>query len=545
MARMSGGRALVESLISQEVETVFGIISIHTLHIYDALYQLQNMVRFIGAHHEQAAGHMADGYARATGRPGVFLTSSGPGAAVSVGAMGESYHASIPVLQVTTSIEREYANLGRGVTHEAKEQLRMFQSVSGWTAAVESVEDIPDQVHDIFQRFRSQHPRPAVLEIPTEVQSQEADVELTPPMQEALPAADPSLVEQAVERLLRARRPFILAGNGVMMAGATPELTQLAEALDCPVGFADGGKGAIPEDHPLCLGTALGRRIWGENPLQEWMATCDSVLVVGSSLPYRSTMGIQLPMPSELIQIDIDAGMLGRNYSPSLSLVGDARVVMGQMLQALGGRRVERDGAYKGELQELKHRIREGLRRQYPNPLRLAQGLREVLARDAIVVGDTTIAWSAMTRCFPAFAPRSFFGPHGWVGIGYGFSAAIGAKVGQPHRQVVSINGDGGFQCNLQELASCVQYDIAPVVLVFNDNAWGILKQRQHELFEDRFMATDLVNPDFVRLAEAYGIEGVRVSTQDQLLKEMDRSLGSARIQLIEVVIPQGFANFT
>ena len=201
---------------------------------------------------------MADGYARVGGRPGVIVTSAGPGAADSMGSLGEAYHSGSPVLEITTNVEKELINSGRGVTHEPKDQLSMFRSVTDWNALINSVESIPDHVQEAFERFRTRRPRPIELEIPTDLLGEEADVELIPPRDIQVPQGDSNMIERAVETLIMARRPVILVGEEVQHCGGTDEVIALAEALGAPVVSGDGGKGAFPEDHPLSLGQALG-----------------------------------------------------------------------------------------------------------------------------------------------------------------------------------------------------------------------------------------------------------------------------------------------
>ena len=544
MPRMTGGEAVVASLLAHGSDTLFGLISIHNLYIFDALYDHQDKLRFVGGRHEHAVGFMADGYARATGKPGVMLTSTGPGAANAVGALGEAYHSSIPMLHITTNVPQELVNSGRGSTHEPKDQLDMFSSVAGWTASADSAEAIPDRIYEAIYRLHTAHPRPAVVEVPTDLLKNQADVEIGPPLDLPAMTTDHAAVEAATEKLLKAQRPVIWAGSGVMTSGGTDELQRLAEVLDCPVVAADGGNGVFPEDHPLSLGTGLGRSIWRENPVQDFIGTCDVALVVGSSLPHRSTISVGLKFPQELIHIDIDPQMFGRNYNPTVGLAGDARAVLDQMLQALGSRRVERGRASKGELQELQRSIYQGLQEQFPNPLRVWEGIRRVLPRDAILAADATVPAFSLVRCFPSYQPRTFLSPHGWVGLGYGFPAGLGAKVGCPNRPVVVVTGDGGFQFNIQELGTAVQYGIAPVVLAFNDNAWGVLRNYQERRFDRRLIGTELVNPDLVRLAEAYGIEATRVDTLDALLRELDDALDATSIRFIEVALPRGFDHF-
>ena len=545
MARMTGGQAVVESLIAQGVDTVFGLISVHTLKIFDALRDAveQGRLRYIGSRHEHALAYMADGYARTSGRPGVLLTSCGPGAANSLGSMGEAYHSSVPLLQITTEVEHEWINQGKGRTHNPKDQLQMFASVTDWHSLVESVEAIPDHIAGAVAHLSTHHPRPAVVEVPTDFLGQEADVEI-PSLVAQKPQADPAAVERAARMLMEAKCPVLWAGSGVMAAEATQEMRELAELLDAPVLTGGGAKGAFPEDHPLSLRTALGGGYYGPTPIHDFIASCDVALVVGSSLPYTATKGAGLRFPANLIQVDIDSDMIERTFPVALSLVGDAKLVLRQVLDAMAGQRTVRDQAYHTELETLKAEAYAAVQSQLPNQLALWEGIRSVIDRDAVVVLDATMPAYAAPRCFPVYEPRTMHSPHGWGGIGYGFPASLGAKAAAPDRQVVCVAGDGGFQYNFQELGTAVQYGLAPVVLLFNDKAWGALKGQQALDSEGRFFGVDLRNPDFCTLASAYGIEAVRVDSLAQLLVELERALKSDRIRFIEVLTPEGIARF-
>jgi acetolactate synthase-1/2/3 large subunit len=541
MTKMTAGRAVVEALIAQGVDTVFGIISIHTLHVYDALRDAEEAgrIRFVGARHEHALGFMADGYARVTGKPGVMLTSGGPGAADSVGAMGESYHSSVPLLQITAEIESEWVSSGRGVTHEAKNQMTMFESVTGWRAVASSPQDVPNQIAAAFDHLRSEHPRPAVLAVPTDYFAKNADMEIMPARAPRTANPDHALLEQAAKLLSGAKRPMIIAGAGTM--GAAAELRTLAERYGIPVAAADGGKGAFPEDHPLSLGTVLGGRVWLDNPVQDYASTCDVVIAVGTSLPYRSTSGVGLQLPEQLIHVDIDPSMFGRNYPAKVGIAGDAQAVLGGLLEGLDC--MSPPPGREAEIAALKADSRASLKAQFPNELRAWEAIRASIDRDAIVLCDSTIPGYTGTRCFQALEPRSYHHPHGWVSIGYSFAASLGAKVAAPDRQVVCVTGDGGFQYNIQELASAAQYGIAPVVLVFNDNAWGVLQRYQKTQFGERYFATALQNPDFGQLAGAYGADYTRVDSSDALGAAL-RDIGKpSRLHLVEIAMPDGFGN--
>ncbi|MBI2872033.1 MAG: thiamine pyrophosphate-binding protein [Chloroflexi bacterium] len=537
---MNGSQVVLRSLMAQRVDTLFGIIATHTIHLYDALYDLQDHFRHITGRQELALGFMADGYARASGRPGVLLTSVGPGAANSMHSMGEAFHSSSSILQVTTNVERGFINSRRGARHEPRDQLGMFASVTGWNALAESVESVPECIDEAFVRFKTRRPRPVELELPGDLLAQEGDVEIGPPSAAEPPAGDPAAVQRAVELLRRARRPVLLAGDGVVHGEGTGLLLELAERLGAPVGLLDGGKGAFPDDHPLAVGFVMGGRSWGTNTVWDLLERCDLSLVVGSNILYRDTLAHGLKLPSPLIHVDLDEECFNKNYPAEVTIRGAAGPVLRQMLDVLGSRDVHKGEAYARDVRQARERTLSSLQAQWPNGLRLMQALREVLPRESILAFDATTALLRANRCLPIYEPRSYLAPWGWAGLGFGLPAALGAKLACPDRPVVCISGDGGFQYNMQELGTAVQHGINIVLVIMNDNAWGTLKQRQATWLGGRFIATDLVNPDFVRLGEAYGIESTRVSTVDGLARALGRALAVGRLQLIEVQIPNG-----
>ena len=544
MPLMTGGKAVVECLKAHDVDTIFGIISTHTMHIYDALYHEQPNIRFIGGRHEHALGFMADGYSRVTGKPGIMFTSGGPGAADSMGSMGEAYHASSKLLQVTANAEKDLIDTGKGAIHEAKDQLGMFRSVTGWNALIDDLEAMPDYFLEAFQRFESGRPRPIELEVPTDLFDKQADIEVIPPRDATIPSPDPVAIENAVIALKNARRPIIWVGRGVMLADATDELRQLAENLGAPVTSATTGKGAFPDDHPLGLGVGEFGGIRGDSPLGDFLDKADLLLVIGSTMAYHRTIQQGLTLPKNIIQIDADPAEIGKNYPASVGIVGDAKVALRQIITHLESKPKATQAGYSREIADLKKSIHQSLVDQYPNETRTLEGIRSVLDRDAIVVGDATVPNYRASRCMPFYEPNTYLGPNSWAGLGFGFPAGLGAKVGQPDKQVVVITGDGGFQYNIQELGTALQYGISPVVLVFNDNAWGVLKGVQKETFEGRYIGTDLRNPDFIKLAEAYGAPATRVHNLDELTKTLADALQDNTLHLIEVATPHGFPAF-
>ena len=541
MPNLTGGQAITESLKAQGVDTVFGIISIHNLDLFDALFDQQDSLRFIGGRLELGCGFMADGYARATGKPGVLITSTGPGAADSVGAMGEAYFSGSPLLQVTTNVESDFIGQGRNTTHETKDQLRMFEAVTDWNAMIGEVESIPDHLMEAFQRFGNRRPRPIELELPTDLLGNRADVEILGPRDAGIPQGDPAMVERALQVMLKAQRPAIIVGEEVQMLGGTDEIVRLAEALGAPVVTTDGAKGAFPEDHPLSLGQVLGRRIWGENPVQEWLSTCDAVVILGSIMPYRSTAGVQLKLPDSVIHVLLDGEAIGKNYGVTVPIVANSQTVARQWLDAIGESDVSKGQSYLDEVASLQKDIHRTLQETWGNELRVFEAVREVAPRNTIFSLDPTVPASRAARCLPIYGPRMYMHPHGWAGLGFAFPAGLGAKVGKPDSPVVCITGDGGFQYNFQELATAAQYGIHPVILMFNDNAWGVLKKYQQDRFGDRLFATDLVNPDFAKLFDSYGFGATRVSTVAELGPALNDAINSGKTHLVEVAIPDGF----
>ena len=546
MPKLTGGQTVIESLKAQGVDTVFGIISIHNLDLFDSLFGSQDSMQFIGGRLELGCGFMADGYARATGKPGILFTSTGPGAADSMGAIGEAYFSGSPILEITTNVEQEFLGSGKLATHETKDQLGMFKAVTDWNASIPQVESIPDNITEAFDRFQTRRPRPIELEIPTDLLATEADVEMLTARQPDIPQGDPNQVEKALQMLLKAKRPAILVGEEVQQLGGAQQIIELAEKLGAAVVTSDGAKGAFPEDHAQSLGQVMGRRIWGENPVQEWLGTCDLVVVLGSILPQRSTSGIGLQLPKSMVHVLLDGEAIGKNYPVTVPIVANSQAVVRQWLGAIGDQDVHKGAAFQDDIKSIRGDMRSRLEETWSNELKVFETIRSVTPRNTIFSLDPTVGASRATRCLDIYEPRTYMHPHGWLGLGFAFPAAVGAKVGKPDSPVICVTGDGGFQYNFQELATCAQYGIHPVILMFNDNAWGVLKGFQGDRFgENRRFATDLVNPDFVKIFDSYGFEGTKVTNVNDLGKALESAIASGKTHLVEVQTPDGFGALT
>ena len=531
MVRLTGGRAIWQTLAAEGVDTAFGIPGTHILPLYDALLAYPN-IRHVTTRHEQGAAAMADGYARSTGRIGVCLAASGPAAMNMLSALGEAYSGSSPVLALSSQIPSSQLGRRKGALHEAGDQVAVLQALIGDAGRVESVAEIPAALQATIRRMRAGRPRPAYLEFCTDLLAAEGEVDAPPPMVASRPAGDPAAVRQAVDWLRRARRPVIWAGAGTF--DAAEELQRLAESLAAPVVTSVFGKGAIPEDHPLSLGSRTR-----EGPVVDLLRSSDLMLAIGTRFTWLPTDEWRVPLPANLIQIDIEPGAIRKNYQAALGIVGDAKLVLCQLLEELGADprgRGERDlAAVAAEVRSLKEVIDEKLRAEgAATELDVVADIRVSLARDAILVCDLTMPAYWARVHFPVYTPRTFFAPSNFAGLGFALPAAIGAKVAWPHRQVVCICGDGGFQFTGQELATAVQYGVNVVVLLFNDHGYGVLRHEQNIRYGGRHSQVDIVNPDFTKLADAYGVSAWRVGT-DELRPALVEALAAERPALIEV----------
>ncbi len=529
MDRVNGGTMVVRTLRALGVEKLFGIVSVHNVPIYDAIAR-EGGIEPIMVRHEQGAGGMADGYARATGRPGVYVTSTGPGAANAAGAMLEAFTASSPVLHITGQVETPFLDGGRGFLHEAKDQLGMLRAVTKHAERVTAAEGIPEAIVRCFNLARSGRPGPVALEIPIDLQYAEADFVLPDVSSPAVPAPGEGEVAEAARALAAAGRPLIWAGGGVVSAGAADELRLLAERLGAPVVTTHTGRGAIPEDHPLALG-----QFFNDREVRELVASSDCLLAVGTRFEGAHTLNWTLKLPQNLIHVNVDPAAIGLNYPTSLAIVADARSTVVSLVEALGAGGAPADSDYAAEIARIRAGSRARAREDVAVHVPIMDALRGALARDAIVVKDATLpAYTWGNRLLDVYEPRTSMHPT-TVAIGPGLALALGARLGRPERQTVLMVGDGGFMLNIAELATAVQHDIRIVILLFNDRGYGVLRNHQDQRFGGRRIAVDLHTPDFVKLADGFGLRAERVSTIDGFGPALGRALAAAGPVLLDI----------
>jgi len=525
--RMTGGEAVVSSLETNRVEAVFGIPGVHNLAIYDAL--LDSGIRHITARHEQGAAFMADGYARASGRIGVCLCTSGPGLLNAVTPLGTAYCDSSPVLCIASQIPSGAIGSEKGYIHECRDQLACLRPVTGWCDRATTLESIPDVLSEAFSRIGTGRLRPVAVEIPCDILDAvgKTTIPARADVDRARPAAEQ--IERAFQLLASARRPLIWAGGGVVTSGASDELRKLAEHLRAPLATTVLGKGSLPGDHPLSAGAAIMHPA-----ASEFLASCDVMLAVGSRFTQEDTNDWKLPLPESLIHIDVDAAEHGRNYQPTVPVLGDARESLRE-LNALFQTAEPRDWPDRtGEIAELKQRIIDDCRALAPDGVELVDELRAALPRDTIIVSDLTLAAYWCRRLLDVYEPRTSIYPWGFCTLGFGIPAAIGAKVACPRRPVVVLSGDGGFLFNCQELAVSVEYDIPIVVLLFNNNSFGVLKPQQLARY-GRTLAADLQNPEFVAVARAFGMQSQKITSIEEIGPALGTALDSGQSWVLEI----------
>jgi len=506
MQRMTGGRAVAAALKAEGIEHVFGIVGTHDSALFDGVFDHPS-IRVVTVRHEQGASLMAAGYARASGKIAACFVVPGPGLTNALTGMGMAHSESVPMLvfggqNALAQLERE-----GGHFHELANSLGVAGSVCGYATRVSTPNDIPKVVREAMRAMRCKRPRPAYIEVPLDVQCGEMEVALQPPETYSRPAGDPASIARATDALKSAKRPFIFAGGGVASPEGTQPLVRVAELLGAPVVTSVFGKGAISDRHPLALGDGWGRL----NLYDELLAQADLALVVGSRIDVVSDVNLGARFPSRIVQVDIDPLVVGQRRPVEVGIVGDAAAVLQALAVQLGGK----DRACWFDAADFRRRKHASLTERARPVLTLVEDLRAALPDDTIFVNDLTLVGYWMPLLLETYQPRTLIHPGTYGTLGYSLPAAIGAKLACSKQPVVSISGDGGFLFTMQELATARAENLDLIVLVFNDNAFGAIRKYQDRMFGGRHIGSELVNPDFVKLGEAFGANSVRVEPKD------------------------------
>jgi len=530
--KLSGAQILVESLEAEGVDTIFGYPGGSALPIYDALYDAK--IRHILTRHEQGAVHAADGYARATGRPGVCLVTSGPGATNLVTGIANAYMDSVPLIAITGQVAQSM--LGRDSFQEA-DITGITMPITKHNYLVRDPGELAQVVKEAFHIATTGRPGPVLIDIPRDVSAGVTEYEL--PGELRLPGykpvldADPLLVAAAAQLIARSERPVLYAGGGVVISGAYGELLQLAELLAAPVTTTLMGLSGFPGNHPLSLGM-LGMH--GTKYANYAVCECDLLIAVGARFDDRVTGKLETFAPdAEIIHIDIDPAEIGKNVSVDIPLIGDVKRVLKQLLERLQPRLGE---AWREKILTWK--------KEFPltfcdiNALKPQSIIREIYkktggdARITTEVGQHQM-WAAHYYTFTR--PRSFISSGGLGTMGYGMPAAIGVQVGCPGEVVFDIAGDGSIQMNMQELTTAVNYELPINAAILNNGFLGMVRQWQELFYNRRYSHTELTNPDFVKVAEAYGAEGIRVTKRAEVGPAIEQAIKSSRPVMIDFIV--------
>jgi thiamine pyrophosphate-dependent acetolactate synthase large subunit-like protein len=514
----TGADLLVDCLYQAGVRVLFGMPGSHVTSIYDALAR-HGGIRTILIRNEQAGAFLADGYARVTGQPGVICTTAGPGATNALTGIAEAWSDSMPVLLLAGQVNSDRLHEECGNYHEIDLE-SILRPCTKYVATLHRNEELPEIVARAWQALTTGRRRPAALILPQDLMAAASPrIAIAPNLPRQAPP-DPILhLALAAARVAEAARPILLAGGGAVWADAGPELHALAKKLDCPVITTQNGKGIIDERDPYSLGHA--RSFMARAALPH----ADLLVAVGCRFTEVFTWFRTMVFPKSIMQIDIDPAQLGMNYPAEVGLGADAKEALAQILAAL-------PDTTNSNWRSIWH---EAHKAERIRPEWLIDILRAELPDDGIVFTDASEMGYRMHFDFPAYAPRTFFYPSNYIALGWGMPAALGAAVALPERPIACVVGDGGFVMTMQELATAVRYQLHVVVIVHNDATYGAIKQIQRKKHEGRYLDTDLNNPNFVRLAEAYGLPGTKASNADDYRKALRAALERPGPSLIEV----------
>ena len=520
---ITGAEALIKSVRRYGVDTIFGLPGGQTYHLFDAIYNEGDSLRIINSRHEQGVAYMAYGYARSTGRVGVYTVVPGPGTLNTTSALCTAYAGNERVLCLAGQIPSQWIGKGVGFLHEIPDQLGILQRLTKWAERIETPAQAPRLVNQAFREMNTGRTRPAALEMAPDIMGRREDVELLHPSPVPEPVqADPDLVEAAARLLGKAKRPLIVFGHGCVDAG--PELVQAAEILQAPCTTLWNGKGIIDDRHYLSQPYGAGHQLW---------ATADVVLAVGTRLD-NPQLQWGLDDDLKIVRIDIDPAQIGNIANPEIGIAADAKSALSDLVAALARHNIARKSR-RDELIGLKAAMFKKFEQDVGPQMRILKIIREELPEDGFLVDEVTQVGYASWYGFPVYRPRHFISSGYQGNLGYGYTTALGVQVAYPDKKVIALGGDGGFMYQATEMATAVKYRLNLVNIVFNNHSYGNVQRAQQEEFGGNVIGSDLCNPDFVRFAESFGALGLRVETTGQLRKALQTAFRETGPVLIEM----------
>jgi thiamine pyrophosphate-dependent acetolactate synthase large subunit-like protein len=544
MKTMTGGQAAVAALQSEEVKHVFGLIGSATMEIFDALYDARD-INFIGVHDERTGTHMADGYARASGRAGVVLAGqNGPGATNLVTGLAQAAAAFSPVVSIAGAISS--AHLYRDAFQEVDQQA-LFKPVTKKTWTATSADRVPEMFREAFRVALTPRRGPVQLNLPRDVLSASAEYPAfqAPPSyrSQSLPAGAQTAIDQAAALLASAKQPVIIAGGGIKNTEGHAHALALAEALNCPIVTSPGHGDAIPFDHPLNAGQ-MGPR--GNIVASRLVREADVILALGTRIGFNATFYSydNINRDAKIIQVELDPTAIGRHFPVEIGIWADAPTAALQLvssLKVLKNRQLADQWtvAFKAERSAyLAKRDADALVDALPiQPSGLFKTLRDVLPHDAAITMDAGTLCLQATDALNYWQAKSLFTPLDFGLVGFSFACGLGVKLAQPERPVISLMGDGGFGMTVSELSTAVDHGINTVTIVMNNKCWGAEKAYQRDFFGGRYIGADVSSPPFDKLAELYGAAGFRADTLAGVAEAIEAALTCGKPAVIDVAV--------
>ncbi len=504
MPRLTTAEATVETLLRHGIDTVYALPGLHHDPLFDAFYHAAGRLRVIHPRHEQTAAYMALGAALATGKPQVFAVVPGPGMLNASAALLTAYGMNAPVIGLIGQIPQADIDKGHGHLHEIHDQLGLLRHITKWAERIRSPQEAPMLASQAVWQATIGRPRPVALECALDTWAKRAEVVLPDaPLPRPADAIDADTIAAAAKILGAAERPIIVVGGGAI--GASTEVIQLAELLEAPVSSYRRGRGVIPSGHRLAVDMPVGHRLWKD---------ADAVLAVGTRFFIQNgSWGIDNDL--KVVRLDIDPDEPDRLRKPDVALIGDAAPQLRALIAAL----TRHNRPRPSRAEELKgHRawLADRLSRLEPQ-VSFLKAIRAALPEDGIFVDEVSQIGFASRVALPIEKPRCFLSPGYQDNLGWGFGTALGAKAAMPDRKVLAIAGDGGFMYQVGELATAVRHNLAVVVVVFDNGGFGNVKRIQQQHYGNRLIASDLHNPDFVKLAESFGVASFKALDACQL----------------------------
>lgn len=539
---MKGGEAIIKSLQEQGVDVVFGYPGGVLLPLYDVIYDSD--LKHILVRHEQCAAHAADGYARASGKVGVCIGTSGPGATNLVTGIATAYMDSSPILaiagQVSTSL------IGNDAFQEV-DTLGITMPITKHNFQAMKADEIPRMIKSAFYIASTGRPGPVAIDLPKDVQEEEfnfeENIKIDLPGYKPTTKGHPLQIKKASKMIMKSKKPVILAGGGIILSESSEELINLSKVIKAPVTTTLMGKGSFPEDNPLSLGM-LGMH--GRKVANMVVDECDCLIVIGCRFSDRTTGNVEKFAPNaRIIQIDVDPAEIGKNVDVDVPIVGDAKITMSSLIKTINNLKNKtkmNDSTKKWTEYISDFKINCTPRLSFDDiPLKPQQVIKEIrnsIDYDTVVTTDVGQNQMWMAHYFTSKIPRTFLSSGGLGTMGFGFPAAMGAKVAKPESDVVAVCGDGGFLMVSQDLATIKEYDIPVVICVLDNRYLGMVAQWQKLFYDERMSHTHLGEvPDFVKLAEAFGVQGERVEKPGEMEETLKNALKSGEPTLIDVII--------